>query len=226
MSYPLPNVTVDLAIFAIVDDELNVLLIERGAEPFAGLWALPGGYIHVDEDEDIECAARRVLQEKTGVETPYLEQIASVGNAGRDPRGWTLSISYMALIDADAANLSRGGNATDVRWQPVQGEAVEPRLGFDHAEILKASVRRLRAKVEYSSLPAHLLPDRFTLPDLQGIYEIILGRKLEKSAFRKRIAEADFVEAVDGEKRHASNRPAQIYRLKDRGVTVLFDRVI
>ena len=221
--YPRPIASVDLTIFALAEAGLEVLLILRGTEPFAGAWALPGGWIHVDEDDDLEATARKVLKDKTGVETPYLEQLQTVGNASRDPRGWSLSISYVALISADDVRLRRGANAVDVAWRPIEEV---PTLAFDHADILRSALTRLRDKVEYSTLPVHLLPARFTLSELQSVYERILGRKLDKSAFRKRVAEEDFVEPVLGQVRRASNRPAQIYRAKQAHKTVLFDRTI
>jgi ADP-ribose pyrophosphatase YjhB (NUDIX family) len=224
--YPRPIVTVDLAIFTLSPVGLDVLLMQRGAAPSEGAWALPGGWIRPLKDADLEAAARRVLLDKTGVETPYLEQLQSIGNGARDPRGWTVSIVYMALISADAVRLSRGANAADVAWRPVaDGEVAEP-LAFDHAAILHAAVTRLRNKVEYTTLPVHLLPAGFTLGELQSVYERILGRRIDKSAFRKRVAEADFVEPVPGAMRRASNRPAQIYRAKPGRETIFFDRTI
>jgi ADP-ribose pyrophosphatase YjhB (NUDIX family) len=221
--YPRPIATVDLAIFALADTGLEVLLVQRVAEPFAGAWALPGGFIHVDEDQDVEAAAKRVLSDKTGVETPYLEQLQTVGDATRDPRGWSLSIAYFALISADASGLRPGANALDAAWRPVD-EAISLPLAFDHVETLKRARKRLEDKVEYTTLPVHLLPMRFTLGELQSVYERILGRPLDKSAFRKRMAEADFVEAIPGEMRRGSNRPAKIYRTREGYETVFFDR--
>jgi len=224
--FPAPIVTADMVILALRDGTLNVLLIQRAAPPFAQNWALPGGFIHADEDADIEAAARRILKDKTGVDSPYLEQVQTVGNGTRDPRGWTVSIVYMALIAADSAALASGANAADVKWWALQGAPPLPGLAFDHTEILAACVKRLRNKVEYTTLPVHLLPARFTLPDLQALYERILDRKMDKSAFRKRMAEANFLEPVMGEKRAASNRPAQIYRLRDGCATIFFDRTM
>jgi ADP-ribose pyrophosphatase YjhB (NUDIX family) len=217
-----PIASVDLAIFALAPTGLEVLLMRRGAEPFAGSWALPGGFVHVGEDADLEAAARRVLEAKTGVETPYLEQLQTFGNAGRDPRGWSLSIAYVALIAPDAVRLRQGANAADVAWWPLVGDSVAEPLAFDHAEILNAALARVRSKVEYTTLPVHLLPEGFTLSELQSVYERILGRRLDKSAFRKRVAEADFVEPIPGAMRRASNRPAQLYRLKQGRSTVFF----
>jgi ADP-ribose pyrophosphatase YjhB (NUDIX family) len=225
-TYPRPITTVDLAIFALSRDGLEVLTIHRAAEPFAGHWALPGGWIRVDEDEDIEAAARRILRDKTGVQTPYLEQLQTFGTAKRDPRGWTISVAYVALLSGDDARECLRAGETEVAWEQVDGDAVQAPLAFDHADILKAALSRIRNKVEYSTLPVHLLPRAFTLGELQSVYERILGRKIDKSAFRKRVAEADFAEPIPGEMRRASNRPAQLFRLKAGRPTTFFDRTI
>lgn len=221
-----PIATVDLSIFALFPEGLRILLVRRGNTPFEGEWALPGGWLHANEDSDLEAAARRVLKDKTGIETSYLEQLRAFGDPDRDPRGWSISVAYMALIDANAATLRRGAATLDVAWQPIVDRAVDHVLAFDHAAIVGAALERLRTKVGYSTLPAHLLPDAFTLGELQAVYERILGRTLDKSAFRKRIAFADFLEPVAGAMRRASNRPAQLYRLKSPGATVLFDRTL
>ncbi|ANK88647.1 MULTISPECIES: NUDIX hydrolase [unclassified Rhizobium] len=221
-----PIATVDLAIFSLAPAGLSVLLVRRTSVPFAGDWALPGGWIHIDEDADLEAAARRVLKEKTGVETPYLEQLQTTGSRDRDPRGWSISIVYIALLSADDVAKRQDALAEKAEWRPIEGEGVGLSLAFDHASLLKEALGRIRSKVEYSSLPGHLLPVRFTLSELQSVYESLLGRKLDKSAFRKRMAEADFLEPVEGEMRRASNRPAQVFRLKDTRSLVLFDRRI
>jgi len=221
-----PIASVDLAIFALAETGLEILLVERATEPFAGSWALPGGWIHIDEDADLDAAARRVLKDKTGVETPYLEQLQSFGGPGRDPRGWSISIAYVALISAEQVKLRLGANAADVAWWPVAGDDIAVPIAFDHTHIVRSALARLRSKVGYSTLPVHLLPAGFTLGELQSVYERILGRRLDKSAFRKRVAEADFVEPIPGEMRRASNRPAQVYRLKHPQSTVFFDRTI
>jgi ADP-ribose pyrophosphatase YjhB (NUDIX family) len=225
-TYPRPITTVDVAIFALAEDGLEVLTVQRAAEPFAGHWALPGGWIHVDEDEDLEAAARRILAGKTGVRTPYLEQLRTFGTSARDPRGWTLSVAYVALLSEEDARDCKRVSQTDVLWRPVAADAVETKLAFDHADILAAALSRVRSKVEYSTLPVHLLPRAFTLGELQSVYERILGRKLDKSAFRKRIAEADFCEPIVGEMRRASNRPAQLFRMRPGQRTAFFDRTI
>jgi len=214
-----PVVTVDVVIFTLGAAGLEVLVLQRDAEPQADRWALPGGFVHIDEDADLEAASRRVLTAKTGIATPYLEQLQAFGDPARDPRGWSVSIGYMALLSHKATAPHPGRMA----WIAADGATG---LAFDHDRILAAAIMRLRNKVEYTTLPAHLLPDKFTLPDLQRVYERILGRALDKSAFRKRIAEADFLEPVPGEKRPASNRPAQLYRLKARATPVFFNRTL
>jgi ADP-ribose pyrophosphatase YjhB (NUDIX family) len=219
-----PLATVDVAIFAAAEDALQVLLVQRphtAGEPFPGLWALPGGFVDVERDADLESCALRKLKEKTGVSSPYLEQLGSWGNAKRDPRGWSATHVYVALIPYEAA--TAGANAADARWFPVTNSGVKVRLAFDHAEILSAALGRLRGKVEYTSLPAFLLPKEFTLTDLQRAYELVLDRKLEKSAFRTRVLGAGLVEPV-GKTREGPNRPAQMYRLRNPRRPVYFAR--
>lgn len=225
LSFPRPLCSVDVAIFAAVDDRLQLLLVQRmetPGEPFPGQWALPGGFVDVDRDRDLEATARRKLVEKTGLRSPYLEQLGSWGDARRDPRGWSATHAYFALIPAEGVTLSPGANAVDVGWFAVTGDGVKPKLAFDHARVVAAAVQRLRGKVEYTSLPVHLLPAEFTLGELQRVYEIVLGRGLDKSAFRTRVLAADVI-APTGHWRGGANRPAQLYRAKDRDI-VYFPR--
>ena len=224
--FPRPYTTVDVVIFTILDKALKVLLVQRPGQaddPFPGLWALPGGFVNVDLDADLLACARRKLREKTGVDSPYLEQLGSWGGAARDPRGWSATHVYFALIPGADIALTKGANAADVAWFDVDELLAVPQLAFDHWEILVAAVERLRSKVEYTSLPAFLLTEPFTLPQLQQVYETVLGRTVDKSGFRTRMLAAQFlVEAghVDG----TSNRPAMGYRLADRSGPVVFPR--
>jgi ADP-ribose pyrophosphatase YjhB (NUDIX family) len=221
-----PFVTVDIAIFAVREDALQVLLVQRPSdpgEPFPGLWALPGGFIDVAADESLEACARRKLAVKTGAVAPYLEQVGSWGSKARDPRGWSATHLYFALLPAESIQLAPGANAADVRWWPLSGAGVRAKLAFDHAKLLAAAVERLRAKVGYTSLPAFLLPKEFTLPDLQRAYEVVLARPVEKSAFRTRVLTAGVVEPVDRQ-RQTGKRPAQLYRLSNRSEPVFFPR--
>jgi 8-oxo-dGTP diphosphatase len=218
-----PLTTVDVVIFSVRDDALRVLLVQRPAgedEPFPNFWALPGGFVDIERDRDLEACALRKLKEKTAMVSPYLEQLGSWGSAGRDPRGWSATHAYFALLPAVPAS---GTLATDAQWFQVGAGRVKPRLAFDHGDILETAIQRLRSKVEYTSLPAYLMPVEFTLPDLQKVYEIVLDRPLEKSAFRTRMLAADLIEPV-AKMRKGPNRPAQLYRLKKAKSPVFFAR--
>ncbi|MEI7445367.1 MAG: NUDIX domain-containing protein [Burkholderiales bacterium] len=209
-----PFVTVDVAIFAIVDGRLQVLLVKRARgehEPHPGRWALPGGFVDVERDASLDACARRKLREKTGVHEEHLEQLKTVGGPRRDPRGWSVTTVYFALIPRDRAVVA-GGNASDAAWFPVEDEARPRPLAFDHDALLQAALERLRAKVEYTVLPAALLPESFTLPELQRTFETVLGRELDKSAFRTRMLSAGVIEET-GEMRADTRRPAVLYRL-------------
>jgi 8-oxo-dGTP diphosphatase len=225
-AFRLPFTTVDVVIFTVLEDDLRLLLVKRprdSEEPFPGLWALPGGFVDVERDQDLEACARRKLLDKTGVVSPYLEQLGSWGGAHRDPRGWSVTHVYFALIPGEALTLEKGANAADVGWFAVEQVLRRQRLAFDHSDILGAAVERLRSKVEYTSLPAFLLQEPFTLPQLQKMYEVVLGRPVDKSGFRTRMMSADFLDEagyVAGE----SNRPAMGYRMRDRSIPVVFPR--
>jgi 8-oxo-dGTP diphosphatase len=225
--FPRPFTTVDVLIFTVIADALKVLLVQRpsgGDEPYPGAWALPGGFVNVDVDADLEACARRKLLEKTGVASPYLEQLGSWGGAARDPRGWSATHAYFALIASHGVVPAKGANAADVAWFDVDdAQLARKKLAFDHAAILRAGVERLRSKVEYTSLPAYLLAEPFTLPQLQRTYEIVLGRPVDKSGFRTRMLAADFLAEV-GIVESDSNRPPMGYRLKDRDAPVFFPR--
>jgi 8-oxo-dGTP diphosphatase len=221
-----PIVSVDVTIFTVAEDALQVLLVQRPLrveEPFPGQWALPGGFVDVNRDPDLQSCALRKLRDKTGFAIAYLEQLGSWGSSKRDPRGWSTTHVYFALIPHQPIVPSASGNSPDTRWTPVPQVDVRVHLAFDHAEILAAAVSRLRSKVEYTSLPAFALPREFTLTDLQRAYEIVLGRPLEKSAFRTRVLAADLVEPVH-KTRQGPNRPAQMYRLKNPRRPVFFTR--
>lgn len=226
LDFQRPFTTVDVVIFTVADDALQVLLVQRpmaAAEPFPGLWALPGGFVDVDRDADLLACARRKLLDKTGVDSPYLEQLGSWGGAARDPRGWSATHVYFALIPGHDLILARGANAADVSWFAVDELLRAPELAFDHTQILRAAVERLRGKVEYTSLPAFLLAEPFTLPQLQQAYEIVLGRPVDKSGFRTRMLSAGFL-VESGPVEGGTRRPAMGYRLADRRAPVVFPR--
>jgi 8-oxo-dGTP diphosphatase len=226
VAFERPLTTVDLAIFSASREALQVLLVRRptGAdEPFPGQWALPGGFVDVLRDQDLQQCAMRKLKEKTGVDAPYLEQVGSWGSATRDPRGWSATHLYLALLQEARIPLAAGGNATEAAWSTIEDSRVRERLAFDHADLLKAAVLRLRSKVEYTSLAAFLMPQEFTLSELQGVYEVVLGRSLEKKAFRTRVLATDLLEELPRMKEGRS-RPAQLFRLKHRRKPIFFTR--
>jgi len=228
LDFPRPLSSVDLAIFTLREERLHVLLVRRpdtAEEPFPGFFALPGGFVDVAHDASLEACAMRKLKHKTNVAAPYLEQVGSFGNARRDPRGWSATHVYFALLAESDVPLSAGGNASEVRWFALDDTRVRERLAFDHAELLKAAVVRLRSKVEYTSLPAYLLGEEFTFPELQRVYELLLDRNLDKKAFRTRILATDLLQELPRQ-RSTGSRPAQLYRIKNRKRPVYFARAL
>ena len=212
-SYTRPALTVDIVIFTLREKRPHVLLIQRAEEPFAGMWALPGGFVNMDES--LEEAACREMEEETGLKEVYLEQLYTYGDPGRDPRGRVVSVAYFALIPADARFSATGGSdASQASWFPVEDL---PRLAFDHTDIIAYALRRLRYKLEYSAAGFELLPEEFTLSELQHAYELILGEKLDKRNFRRRILEAGIIEATP-RLRAGEGRPARLYRYREDAV--------
>lgn len=212
-----PLVMVDTALFTIRDEQLCLLLARRKEPPFEGVLALPGGFVHVDKDTDTEKAARRVIRGKLGIEAPYLEQLFTFSGAARDPRGWSLSVAYYALIPATLLNQGQTAEAFTVDTLPA--------LPFDHHMIVAKAVERLRGKATYSSLPAFLLPGEFTMNDLHRIYEQTIGARLDKASFRHKILEQDMIEAIPNRFRGGAHRPAQLYRLTSRALTSFERRI-
>lgn len=215
-----PITTVDVVLLTLSASQLTVALTRRTAEPFKGLLALPGGYVRLDQDQDALQAARRVLAEKTGIKAPYLEQLYSFAGAARDPRGWSVSISYYALVPLSALEAAIPSAISLVAVDEVG------QLPFDHSQIVAAAVRRVRDKSSYSSLPCYLLPTRFTLAELQSTYEQVMGEKLDKSSFRRKLSELDFLEPVRGELKSGAHRPAQLYRVRKARNLVVFDKTM
>jgi 8-oxo-dGTP diphosphatase len=217
------KVAVDIVIFTIQGDALKALVVKRKIPPFKDRLAIPGGFVL--PDENLEAAALRELREETGVSNVYLEQLYSFGEPKRDPRGRVISIAYFALISPDH-QLKAGSDASDARWIPVKGQ---PNLAFDHTKILNCAVERLRNKLEYTTVGFQLLPSKFTLGDLQGVYEAILEKKLDKRNFRRKMAELKILAPLD-EYRADVGRPAQLFKfvvgqfekLKDKGILFPF----
>jgi 8-oxo-dGTP diphosphatase len=203
-----PIVTVDVVLMTLRKEALHVGLVQREHEPHARAWTLPGGWVHTDEDEDALAAAVRILKSKAGIESPYLEQLKTFAGRHRDGRGWSVSIAHYALAPFERAT------AAAVEWRPVDSIRTLP---FDHVEILRTAVDRVRSKTAYSSLPVHLMPPVFTLSELQRVYEQVLGTQLDKRTFRRRMEELDLVETAPGARSEgAAHRPAQHYRVKRR----------
>jgi 8-oxo-dGTP diphosphatase len=209
--YARPALTVDITIFTVRNDELNVLLIKRAEKPFQGEWALPGGF--VTENEGLEAAAERELVEETGVSGVYLEQLFTFGAPGRDPRGHTVTVAYSALIPSDNLELTASTDAEGVAWFGIDKL---PDLAFDHDEILELALDRLVAKLEYSTIAFQLMPASFTLTELQHVYELIERKEIDKRNFRKRILALGAIEPTGEEKREGPHRPAKLYRVIDR----------
>lgn len=200
--------TVDVVLLTIRHEALMVAVVERDQPPFLGRLALPGGYIHADEDASAGDAAMRVIRNKAGITPPYLEQLSTFTGPARDPRGWSASIAHYALVPFDVIDSSRN---------KVQLIRVDGQLGlpFDHDIMVQKAVERLRNKSQYSSLPCFLAGELFTLPQLQRIYEVLMGEPINKVSFRRKIGEMDMLEAVEGGfDASGAHRPAQLYRLK------------
>ncbi|GAB4110943.1 MAG: NUDIX domain-containing protein [Roseiflexaceae bacterium] len=211
--YDRPSVTVDVVIFTLLEKKLHVLLVKRRRWPHEGQWAIPGGFINMDES--LEQAARRELEEETGVRDIYLEQLYTFGEPKRDPRTRIISVAYFAIIRADRQTLRVSEESTDVRWFPV--EALPGRLAFDHDEILETALDRLRSKLEYTTLAFQLLPEVFSILELKHIYEQILGEELDKGNFYRKIKDARILEDT-GIRREGRGRPTALYRFRqDRG---------
>ncbi len=209
--------TVDAVVLAIVEDELKVLLHTRPNEPFRGYWALPGGFIHVNEDADAESAMRRILKDKAGVSGLYLEQLATYSGPDRDPRGWSISIAHLALVPVAKLKIDEGKAAL------VSVDAL-PKLPFDHKKIVKDAIARLRGKGAYSTLPASFLGKDFTLTEMQSAYEIALGTRIDASSFRRKVLSLGLLTETGRSRQGDNRRPAKVYRLA-KGVGT-FDRTL
>lgn len=209
-AYPHPAVTTDTVVFAIRDDQLQLLLIRRASEPHAGQWALPGGFLEIDEG--LEDCARRELREETGLDGLYLEQLRTFGAPGRDPRERVLSVAYFALLPLHAPQeLEAASDASAAVWHPCAGL---PALAFDHEQIVAMALERLRAKLLYSTIALQFMPGCFTLSQLQSVYETILGEPLDKRNFRKRMQGLGCLEETGDMARNGQHRPARLYRAR------------
>lgn len=206
--YDRPSVTVDVVLYAFREHDLKVLLVRRKKGPYENYWAIPGGF--VQNNETLETAAQRELHEETTVSGVYLEQLYTFGDPDRDPRTRVISVAYFALVGADQAHHVRGGDdAAEARWWSMYDL---PELAFDHERIIHYALQRLRWKLEYTALGFLLLPDSFTLSELQTVYETVLHETLDKRNFRRKILAADVLEETGGYLEGGQHRPAKLYR--------------
>jgi 8-oxo-dGTP diphosphatase len=217
-TYETPLVTVDIVLFTVEGGKLKVLLIQRKSAPYQHMWAIPGGFIHTGET--LEDAAQRRLFEETNVKGIYLEQLYSFGSPERDPRARVITVAYYALISADRLKLEAKANAEDVGWFDI---AQLPELAFDHRDIVNQAWGRLKAQMKDSNISFQLLPDKFTLTELQRVYELILAQKLDKRNFRKKILTSGIVIETEETKMDGYHRPAQLYAFKERQKVLMYE---
>jgi 8-oxo-dGTP diphosphatase len=208
--YPHPAVTTDVALFTLREQQLQLLLIKRGNEPHAGSWALPGGFLEIDED--LEECAKRELEEETGISGVYLEQLYTFGNPKRDPRERVISVTYYALTPSNRLQLKASSDAADAAWFSLERL---PELAFDHDEIIELARNRLAAKMTYSTIAFQFMPETFTLSELQSVYEILRNEPLDKRNFRKWMLSLDLIQETGEMRRNGSHRPAKTYRVKN-----------
>ncbi len=207
--YPHPAVTVDCVVFGLDEGELKVLLIQRDLDPFAGKWALPGGFIRMDED--LQAAARRELEEETGVKKLYIEQLGAFGTPGRDPRERVVTVAWWAVVNLYEHEVKASTDARNAAWFPVEDL---PALAFDHPVILDAALARVRETLRREPLAFEFLPRKFTLTQLQRFYETVLGRPLDKRNFRKKVLSYGLLEELEEYEVDVAHRAAQLYTFR------------
>jgi 8-oxo-dGTP diphosphatase len=217
------KVTVDIVAFAVQQEQLEVLLIKRKHDPFKNSWALPGGFLVDEADPTVEHAAARELLEETNVGNVYLEQLFTFGDQGRDPRGRVVTVSYLALLRQEDLQLRASTDASGVAWWPV---IEQPKLAFDHKRIIEYGHQRLKYKIEYSAAAFNLLPEKFTLRELQSVYEAVLGRTVDNRNFRKKFLNSGVLQELDETSQEGSYRPARLYSFAEKEFERLPDRPV
>ncbi len=205
--YPRPALTVDCVVFGLDNEDLKVLLIQRDIPPFEGRWALPGGFVRIDET--LEEAAKRELAEETGIHDVFLEQLYTFGDVNRDPRERVVTVAYYALVNLQEHLVQATTDARSAAWFALDDT---PPLAFDHDRILQTAHERLKGKVRYQPIGFELLPEKFTLRQLQYLYERVLDRPLDKRNFRKKILGMGLLEELDEVEQDVAHRAARLYR--------------
>lgn len=210
-NFPRPSVTIDCVVFGYDGQSLSLLLLSRREEPFKDMWTLPGGFLYMDETP--EESAKRILKDKTGLANHlYLEQLFTFGALDRDPRGRVLSVAYYTLVDPKRFELVAGSAAKELQWFDVNKL---PKTGFDHKEVIKMAISRLKAKVTYQPIGFELLEKKFTLTELQFLYECILQRSIDKRNFRKRMLESRVITATGEKRTGLKNRAPELYEFSE-----------
>jgi len=225
--WPRPALTVDVALFTVAGTlqnlRLRVLLIQRGEEPYLGNWALPGGFVR--ENEDLDDAARRELEEEAGISDAFLEQVAAIGSPGRDPRGHVVTVLHVGLVAGGRHLLDAQGDARAAYWFDLAGPDTLPLLAFDHADLLERALGHLRRRLrEAPAFCYELLPEQFTLSELQALTESILGKPLDRRNFRRKIKELDLLTEAGGIRQQGRHRPAVLYRFRPQRLSELHAR--
>lgn len=220
-AYATPLLSVDSVLFTYHDQCLKVLLVQRANHPDKGKWGLPGGFVDMQTDHTIEDTVIRKLQEKTGVTPPYIEQLVTRGNDIRDKRGWSVTVCYTALIAHQDCTVNNS-SVSEAQWINLAVMDTVP-LAFDHKELIELAKERLKQKALYSIVPAYALPEKFTLPELQHLHELLIGKTLQKKSFRRRIEQANLLKETQ-EKRAEGGRPATLYTMKESSGSYTFIR--
>lgn len=205
--YPRPALTTDCVIFGFDESDLKVLLIQRGIEPYKGKWAFPGGFVNMDENT--EDGAKRELFEEAGLKDVFIEQLYTFSDVDRDPRGRVVSVAYYALVSLINNTPTAGDDAKNAKWFSIHDV---PSLAFDHDKILRMALYRLKGKIRYQPIGFELLPEKFTLTDLQHLYEVILETSIDKRNFRKKIQKMDLLVELDEKQQGVAHKAATFYK--------------
>ncbi|RMA82693.1 NUDIX hydrolase [Umboniibacter marinipuniceus] len=218
-----PIFSVDNVVFTVANGGLEVLLVQRAEHPFKGHWGLPGGFVDLQKDLTLDDTALRKIREKAGVEPDYIEQLETLGSSQRDPRDWSITTVFTALISKQRC-VPTDENVSSANWFPVTTLS-ELQLAFDHLEIIERALKRLKNRATYSLVPCALLGETFTLAELQHVHELILGKKLEAKAFRRRVENSEQFEETGG-MTSGRGRPAAYYRLRPGAMGFEFVRSV